>query len=180
MRFCNSITAKVLVWLAAISVPAQALPAMACDCGSHSPRRAEVKPGKSGRADAAPAAKCPHCSGGSRPRHSCCGGTAASSTQHGSCCGAMGSCCGCCKGGLGSHGSPCQCSTNKSTPAPDPLPSDSRTDTTKSSLSTSSLGGMASVAILAPPAALAHADQQPTFLGSSAPERLSILCRLVI
>jgi len=69
---------------------------------------------------------------------------------------------------------------NKSAPAPNPLPGDSRTDNTKPSLSAPSLACHAAVAILVPPAILARADQQPTLLGSSAPERLSILCRLVI
>jgi hypothetical protein len=174
MRFSNSITAKVLVWLAAILVPAQTLPLMACDCGSHSPRSMAVK---ADRADAAPAAKCPHCTSGSRPRHSCCGGTAASSGQHGSCCGAKGSCC--CKGGLGSHGGPCLCSVNKSAPAPDPLPSNSRTDNTKSSLGSSS-DTVATVAVVVPSVVLAQAAQQPSLLGSTSLERLSTLCRLVI
>src|SRR3990170_6743070 len=117
MRLCNSITAKVLVWLAAILVPAETLPLMACDCGGHCPQSMAVT---ADRANAALAVGCPHCTGGWRPRHSCCGGTAASPTQHGNCCDANGSCCG--RGGLGSHGSPYRCSANKSVPAPDPLP----------------------------------------------------------
>lgn len=174
MPLCNNITAKVLVWLAAISVPAETLPVMACNCGSHPPQRAEAK---SSRAAETPAAKCSHCAARSQPRHSCCGSTAATLVQHGSCCGAEGSCC--CKGGLGSHGGPCQCSAKHSDPVPNPLPGDSRTDNTKPSLSPSSLAGMTTAAIL-PLAVLGPADQQPTLLGSSAPERLSVLCRLVI
>jgi hypothetical protein len=174
MRFYNRMTAKVLVWLAAILVPAESLPLMACGCGSQSPRRAAVKPA---RADATPAAKCPHCTGGSQPRHSCCGATAASSPQRGSCCGANGSCC--CKGGLGSQGGLCQCSANKSAPAPDPLPNDSRTDNTKSSLGSSS-DTVAAVAVVVQSAVLAQAAQQPSLLGSTSLERLSTLCRLVI
>jgi hypothetical protein len=60
------------------------------------------------------------------------------------------------------------------------LPGNSRTDNTKSSRSASSLGGLATVVILIPSAIVAHANQQPTILSSSVPERLSLLCRLVI
>ena len=173
MRFCESITAKVLVWLAAILVPVESLPVMACDCGSHSLGTSAVN---AAHADAAPVAKCPHCASRERARHSCCGDAAVSSAQPCCCCGGNGPChCCCCK-----HGGQCHCAANKSAPAPDPLPSNSRTDNTKSSLATSSLGGMATVAVLVPSAALTRGDQQPTLLCSSAPERLSILCRLVV
>jgi hypothetical protein len=145
MRFCDSITAKVLVWLAAILLPGETLPVMSCECGSHSPPRA------------------------------------VSSAQHRCCCGDKGRCCCCCcKGGADPHGGPCHCAANQSAPAPVPLPGNSRTDNTKSSQSASSLGGVATVAILVPSVIVAHANQQPTIPGSSAPERLSILCRLVI
>ena len=43
MRLFNGITAKVLVWLAAILVPAESLPLMACGCGSHCPWSSTVK-----------------------------------------------------------------------------------------------------------------------------------------
>ena len=144
MRFCDSITAKVFVWLAAILVPAETLPA-SCDCGTHCPPRA------------------------------------ASAAQHRCCCRGKGKCCCCCcKGGPSSQGGPCHCAANPSAPAPDRLPGDSRTDNTKSPLSASSLGGLATVAILIPSVIAAHADQRPTILSSSVPERLSILCRRVI
>lgn len=175
MPFCNSITAKVLVWLAAILVPVETLPAMGCDCGSHSPGSAVAK---SVRADAAPAARCPHCTSRSRPGHSCCG-TAASSAQHGRCCGGSGSCCCCCKGGPGSHGGPCQCAANKSAPAPDPLPDNSRTENTKSSLGSSS-DTVTTIAVLVSSLVLAQAAQQPSLLACTSLERLSTLCRLVI
>jgi hypothetical protein len=171
MRLFNGITAKVLVWLAAILVPADALPLMACGCGSHAP-------GSACRADARPAAKCPHCNSTSRPQKSCCGSTAVASTEQGSCCGAKGSCC-CCKGTLGSEGSLCLCAVKKSAPASAPLPGNSRTDNTKS-VSTCSFGGLAAAMVLVRPTTPARADQQATLLCSSAPERLSILCRLVI
>jgi hypothetical protein len=175
MRLFNTITAKIFVWLAAVLVPAETLPVVACNCGNHTPREMGVR---SARAEAAPAAKCPHCTSKTRPQHSSGGAVAASSAQRGSCCGAKGSCC--CKGGLGSHGGPCQCAQKKSAPAPDPLPSDSRTNNTKSSVTASACGGMAVVAVLVPTAIAAHAEQQSAFHGSSAPERLSILCRLVL
>jgi hypothetical protein len=174
MRFCNSITAQVLVWLAALFVPVQALHATACGCRSHSTRSREAK---SAGADVAPAAKCSHCTGGSRPQNSCCGSATASSEQGGRACDANGSCC-CCKGGPGSQGSNCQCSANNSAPAPDPLPGTSQTDDAKS-LTTASCGGL-TVAVFVPPTGPAYADERSTLLCFSAPERLSVLCRLVI
>ena len=175
MRFCNTITAKILVWLAAILVPAEALPMMACDCGNHSPQPAALK---SGRADAAPAAKCAHCATRLRTQPSC-GGTAVSSAQHKCCCGDGPCHCCCSNGGLGSHGGPCRCAANKSVPAPDPLPSNSRTDNTKSSLGSSS-GIVATVAVLVSSRVLAHSAQQPCLLACTSLERLSALCRLII
>ena len=176
MRFCNSITAKVLVWLASVLVPAQTMPLMACACGNQPQGPAKVE---SGRVDAVSAATCPHCTGTSPVRRSCCDSATARSACHGTCCAAKGSCSCCCQGGARPEGSSCQCSKSGSTPAPDPLSNDSRTDNTKSS-SASSVHGPATVAVVVAPAALAHSHQQPTLLGSSAPERLSLLCRLVI
>jgi hypothetical protein len=174
MEFCNSITAKVLVWLAAILVPVEALPLGACDCGSPSPQSATLK---SGLADAAPAAKCPHCAARLRAQHSCCGGTAVSSAEHKCCCCGDGPCHCSCKGKMGSHGSPCQCAANKSAPAPAPLPSNSRTDNTKSSLGSSS---DTTVAVVISSVVLASAAQQPSLLACTSLERLNTLCRLVI
>ena len=176
VQFCNSITAKVLVWLAGVLVPAQTMPLMACACGSQSQGSAKLE---SGRVDAASAATCPHCTGRSPVRRSCCASATARSARHGTSCGAKGSCsCGG-QDGARSPGGSCQCSKSRSAPAPVPASNGSRTDNTKSS-SASSVYGPTTVAIVAAPAALAHAHQQPTLLGSSAPERLSLLCRLVI
>lgn len=176
VQLYESITAKVIVWIAGVLVPAQSLPVMACGCGSHLPRSTALK---SGRMEDAPAAKCLHCATRSQPRHSCCGGTAESSQQQGSCCGGNGASCCCCKGGSASHGAPCQCSTNHSVPAPDPLPSNSQTDNTKSSLGSPS-DTVATVVKVVPSAVLAEAAQQSSLLGSTSLERLSTLCRLVI
>ena len=179
MRFCNRITVKALVWLAAILVPVETLPAMACDCGSRSPRSVASK---SGRANVAPAAKSPRGPARSQPRHSCCGSAAESPALQGSCCGAKGSscCCRCCcTGGPRSQGGLCQCSAHKSVPAPDPLPGSSRTENTKSSLCPSS-GTMATVAVVVPSPVVAQAAQQPSVLGATSLERLTTLCRLVI
>jgi hypothetical protein len=173
VRFQNSITARVIVSLAALLVPAESLPMMACNCESHSSPATKAK---SALVGVAAGAKCPHCTGASRPQHSCCGGTAASSSRHAGCCGGKGSCCCCCKGGSGSHGGQCQCSVNK--PAPDPLPSDSRTVNTKSSIS-SSPNTVATVVIV-PSVDLALAARQPSRSASTSLERLSTLCRLVV
>ena len=64
-------------------------------------------------------------------------------------------------------------------PCADPLPGDSRTDNTKSSLSLAS-DTVATVAVVVPPVALAQAAQQSFLPGSTSLERLSTLCRLVI
>ena len=174
MRFCDNITARVLVWLSAILVPVETAPSAACNCGSRALCSAAVRPD---RADLASAAKCPHCIRESQPRRTCCNGASGSSAQPGSCCGAAGSCC--CKGGSCSRGGLCQCSQHKSVPAPDPLPSGSRTDDAKS-LTISANPGLVTVAILIPPAATTCANHQPMSLGSSVPERLSVLCRFLI
>lgn len=175
MQFCNGTIAKVLVWLAAILVPAEALPSMACDCGSRSSQLAEAK---SGQANTSHAAKCPHCTSRLSRQRSCCreGGFA----THGSCCGAK-SACSCCKGGQGSHAGMCQCAASKSTPVSVPVPGNSRTDeNAKSSAAATCLGGLTTFAALAPPAASAGAEHQPAQHCLRVCERLSILCRLVI
>jgi hypothetical protein len=60
-----------------------------------------------------------------------------------------------------------------------PLSGNPQTENTKTSLSVASLS-CASVATTLVPAVLAHSDQHVAALVSSASERLSILCRLVI
>jgi len=60
------------------------------------------------------------------------------------------------------------------------MPGESRTDNTKSSVAASSFGSLTTVALLVPPATAAPVEQQAALHCSSAPERLSVLCRLVI
>jgi hypothetical protein len=175
VRFLNSITAKVIVWLAAVLVPAETLPRMVCACGNHAPGPSQAAVGCAG---AGSVAACPHCNVAERSPHSCCGSSAASHARS-DCCAAQGACSCCCTSGAHSDGTSCQCARDDSAPAPAPLPGDSRTDTTKSSVSVSSFTGPTAV-VLPVPSADARADQHPAFLGSSAPERLSVLCRLVI
>ncbi len=74
-----------------------------------------------------PVATCPHCKG-AKDGCSCC----------------------CSHGGSRSHDDPCQCSASKSAPGSAPVPGSPRSGDTKS-LSTPSLGGLASAAILAAP-----------------------------
>lgn len=174
MGLCQNITAKALVWLAAILVPVDALPLVACDCGNGSPQSAALK---SARTDASPATKCPHCAARSRAEHSCCG-TAEYSAQHKCCCCGNGPCHCCCKGKMGSHGGPCQCAANKPAQEPASLPSNSRTENTKSSLGSSSDTVVTVVAV--PSVVLALAAQQPSRSASTSLERLSTLCRLVV
>jgi len=174
MRLCDNITVKVLVWLSAMLVPVETLPSPACNCGGCV--LCSAAPG-SGRADPTLAAECPHCTRASQPRHSCCGSTSGSSAPPESRRGNAGSCCG--KGTSGAPGGPCRCSKSEPSPAPDPLPRDSRTHDTKS-LTSAGCGDSATVAILGPLPATACADRRSIRSGSSAPERLSVLCRLLI
>ena len=104
-----------------------------------------------------------------------CEGPAATSARVHGCCG--GSHCCCCKG---RPGGVCRCSANKSAPSPAPLPGNSRPDNSKSPLATCAPAGLATVATVVLAGTPAGADQRTILPGSSAPERLSILCRLVI
>ena len=172
MGFHRKISVQALVWLAALLMPAQAVPA-ACSCGDHASKSAPVATAGGG---AAPS--CPHCRAKSAA-HACCKGKAAAA--HPGCCGGGANCRCCCgKSGSSSQGSGCHCVHNNSAPAPDSAPSPSPTNTAKSPLATPSFGSVTTVAMFALQAAFAAADQHPTLLASSAPERLSVLCRLVI
>ena len=71
------------------------------------------------------------------------------------------------QGRAGFSGSPCQCAANHPAPTPAPLPSNARTDNAKS-LSTPSLGGLGTVAILVPSTVDAGDDHLSTLRGSSA------------
>ena len=175
MRLYNSITAKVLVCLAGALFPVETVPAMACNCGG--------RPGGLTGADhdVAEAATVPGCHVGRlRTPHSCCDSPAIGLALRGSCCGADCSCSCCRNGGARSQGSSCQCVHNGSPSAPDPLPSDSRTDSTKRLLTSAPCRGLTAVVNIVPRVVLARADQRSASFGSSAPERLSVLCRLVI
>jgi len=176
MHFSDSITARIFVWLAAVFVPVDALPLLACDCGSHSPQTGTLK---SGLADASPAAKCPHCAVRSQPARSCCGAAAASSAQHRCCCCGSGPCHGSGKGKVGSHGEPCRCAANKSGPDPAPLPGNSRPESTKGPLG-SSLNSVTTVAVLVPSMVPARVARQPSHVACTSLERLSALCRLIV
>lgn len=174
VKFCNRITARLAVWLAGVLVPAQTMPVMACGCGNQPHRLTKVQ---SASADAAPLATCPRFAGSSAVRHPCCARVAARSADR-TCCAGKASC-SCCQGGSRSQGTSCQCSKSGSAPAPAPLSNNSRTDNTKSS-SPSLCHAPAVIAVVVAPGATAHANQHPFLFGSSAPERLSVLCRLVI
>lgn len=177
MQFHKTIAARVLVWLAAVLVPVEAMPLTACNCGSHSAPSTEVHVGCS---VAASVPVCPNCVGESRNEPSCCGRSADDSSRRG-CCGrtkASGSCC--CEGQC-SQGVSCHCSANHAAPASNPIPNESPADGSKSSLSTSPFASVTSAAVVVPPRVLAGRREGPaSFLGSTAPERLNVLCRLVI
>lgn len=178
MRFFDSITSRVIVWLAAILIPVAAQPSATCGCGGHS-WRSEMVCGQK-NANAPP--KCPHCTVHVQPRPSCCHDSAGEK-ERSSCCStrqrcSTGQAC-CCLGGTNSGGKTCQCSKNQTAPAPAPLPTDSRPhDTTSWAMAFG--GGPANMAVVFPPAFAIGADQRPVNLGSSVPERLSVLCRFLI
>ena len=176
MQFCDYLTTRIVVWLAAVLVPAGSLPAMACSCGSH----VDSSQADGCRLETDPVGPPSCCSGRAKPTHSCCQSRSTPTTAHTSCC-LAGSSCSCCgNDGTGSKGNGCQCSVDHSSiPSPDPEPRNSRTDDTKPSLSAASFGNAAAAAVAVAPAIL-KADQQSMGLGSTAPERLSVLCRLVL
>ena len=158
MHVFNSISAKAVVWLAAILVPMEAMPMKACDCGSQSAlEKANV---------------------GSRTHH-CCGGKAASAIHGNCCCCAEGPCHCRCKDKHGLHRSSCQCTASNSAPDPAPLPINSRTGNTKVSLA-SFLDTLITVACVAPSSARPNAGLPPSRIVSTSLERLCELCRLVV
>jgi hypothetical protein len=175
VQFSNRITSRVLIWLASLLVPAQSMPLTACGCGNE-PQR-QVGSGI-GRADAAPATSCPCCTGRSTARRSCCTGTATHSARRATCCAERGksSACG---GGAHSPETSCHCSHSSPAPVPVPVPNDSRTDKSKSS-STSPFQGTMVLAVVVADASSARDSFQPVLFGPSAPERLSLICRLII
>ncbi len=174
VQFCDYLTTRIVVWLAAVLVPAGSLPAMTCSCGSH----ADSSQADGCRLEPESAGPPSCCGERAKPTHSCCQSRSAPATAR--CC-LAGSSCSCCgNGGTDSNGNGCQCSAgHSSVPAPDPEPRNPRTDETKPSLSAACFGNAAAATVAAAPAIL-RADQQSMNLGSTAPERLSVLCRLVL
>lgn len=171
MRFFHCLATRIVVGLAAVLVPAQSLPLTACGCGSHSAEPAEAE---------TRCLHCPHCSARARSSDSCCQEATTASTFHGGC-GATGPSSCCAQGSTAASPSGvCLCSAGHSVPTPDPSPGDSRTNNTKSPSLESSIAGTAVATVLIPSAVSSRADQQSLALGLTAPERLSILCRLVI
>lgn len=168
MRFANSITAKVVVWLAGLLVPVETLPLMACDCGS------TPKPTPTAVCHTTPA--CPHCSRRNRATRPCCQRVAASSPR---CCGGTASCC-CCKGRASSEGSSCQCTKGSPAPTQAPLSNDSRTDNGKSLSSASACAVVAASSAVVLPSPQLQRNHQQAIFGSTSLERLSTLCRLVV
>ena len=177
MQFHKTIAARVLVWLAAALVPVEAMPLTVCNCGSHSGQPTEARVDGS---PAKPVPACPNCVGESRTKPSCCGKSAEDSSKRG-CCGRTKASGTCCCGGQCSQGVSCHCSANHAVPASSPNPNESPADGFKVSLSTSPFASVTTAAVVIPPSVYASLRERPTsFLGSTAPERLSVLCRLVI
>lgn len=171
---CSSITAKILVWVAGVLVPVQALPVKACGCGEPLPQSIAMRPDQAADVVIAPA---PDDAARLQARQTCCG-TPPASEQPRNCCGGGGASCGCgdCPA---SRGGPCHCSANHSVPAPDPLPGNSQTGNTKYWFGSPS-DAIATVVKVVPSVVLSQAAQQSSLRGSTSLERLTTLCRLVI
>ena len=166
MRFSNSITARVVVWLAGLLVPLETLPLMACDCGSI------PKPTPTAVSHTTPA--CPHCSRGNRATRPCC--QRAVTSSHRCCCCGAASCC--CMKGTHSAVNPCQCASNSSAPTPAPISNDSQTDHSKAAAASCAV--VAAGASVIPPSPQLHSNHHGAFIGSTTLKRLSTLCRLVV
>jgi hypothetical protein len=171
MGFHRKISVQALVWLAALMLPAQAIPA-ACSCGDHASQSASATaPGS------AAVPSCPHCRA-KNAAHACCKGKAGAGHT---CCGGGANCRCCCgKGGTGCQGNECHCVHSNPRPAPESTPSPAPTNTAKSPLSTPALGNVSAVLFFTAQAAFTAAHEHPTLLVSSALDRLTALCRLVI
>jgi hypothetical protein len=175
VQFSNRITSRAFVWLASLLVPAQSMPLTACGCGNEPQRQVgtEIR-----RTDAAPATSCRCCGSGSMARRSCCTGTVPHSARRGACCAERGKSSGC-SGGAHSPGTSCHCSKSRPAPVPVPVPNDTSTDKGKSSSSSPFQGPMV-LAVVVADASSGRDSFQPVLSGPSAPERLSLFCRLVI
>jgi hypothetical protein len=180
MRLFENTYAKIIIWLAAVLLPAETMPLMACTCGSHSQRAVQAGAGSTA---GAPVAACSRCTSGSRPQNACCGAKTKVSEHPEGCCGAKTptapTTCRC-QGAAGSHGSVCQCSAKSTAPAPAPMPGNSRPDSTKSSMGASTCCGLTAVVAIVPSASQLSADQSPAILTARQLDRLSVLCRLMI
>ncbi len=157
MAFHRKLSVQSLVWLAALMLPAQAFPA-ACTCGQVS--KAALAP----VSNKATMPSCPHCR--ARGAHACCRG---------------GSCCCCCgKAGSVCHGRGCHCVRSTSRPVPDSTPAPSPTSTTKSPTSAAAFGGPATADVATAQTAFTAAHQHAILFAAGVPDRLAVLCRLVI
>ncbi|QEG35813.1 hypothetical protein Pr1d_31190 [Bythopirellula goksoeyrii] len=124
MCITQHIAARILIWLAAIAIPMQGVPTVACECSkvSHSPTKIESSEGccctdsqaESGRCPCTGAKVC-HCGEDSsckQQSRTCC---SVSPERH-SCC--SGGTCPCCADGNCSCGANCQCGKNNAPTEP--------------------------------------------------------------
>lgn len=115
MYITHHIAARTLIWLAAIAIPMQGVPTVACNCSrvTHSPKEIEPSQGCCSSASQQGLCRCPctgatvcHCGEDSsckQQTHSCC----SESPEKKSCC--SGGTCPCCAEGNCSCGANCQC-----------------------------------------------------------------------
>jgi hypothetical protein len=185
MVFFKGIAARILVWLAAVLVPADSLSLLACDCGGRQPALPRSRTVASERA---PGVRCAKCRGAAKVERRCRRelSAASSSGRGGACCGNRQGSCACCQGqgqGQGRAGTKptsCLCAAGDSAPTPGPVPGDSRPDESKPSYSASSAATVASLATIERPSAPARFEGASLLGGPTALARLSALCRFVL
>ena len=184
MDFRQSFTARLVAGIAAALIPAQTVSMSGCSCG---PRTADFTQADGILAQTEPGAASERCCRGSRVGHSCCRGQAVgvgtgagrSSSAEGCNCRAGSSTRSCCQRGDCAGGNLCHCAADDSVPASDPASDGSRTGSGKPSLSPITFAGWVAAPVAAT-SAMVRNDRYSTVGASSAPERLSVLCRLVI
>ena len=170
----NNIAVRAVVWLAALLIPAEALPMADCGCGGNCSKQSVAtiacKP-----LDAA--SGCPCCRARLRSQHACCQARGVTAADHrAGCCGGRTTCC-CCSKNAATKGQQCHCSQSHSVPAPVPAPGSSQPNGANSS---NSSVAVAAVDLVGLPVVQSRAAESFSLSGLTSLERLSTLCRLVI
>lgn len=148
----NSIAVRFLVWVAALLIPAEAMPMLGCGCAG------------GGAVAADPVRKASCCRKGTA--QCCCQGKSQS----------LQGCC-CCPSGKSSPTSGCRCAKNHSAPTPAPGPNNTQTETAKTLASAHASPAIHAIATTVVGSLDIHFLSLP---GQTSLERLNSLCRLVV